>query len=71
MQKTQAVTKLKDDPLILSTDITQFLSGNTISYKEFCQELVRNKTLTTEVYDPIFNKRAFQVYEQLKEIAAE
>lgn len=33
--------------------------------------MIRNKTLLTDIYEPIFNKRVFQVYDQLKEIAAE
>jgi hypothetical protein len=33
--------------------------------------MIRNKTLLTDIYEPIFNKRTLQVYDQLKEIAAE
>jgi len=33
--KTRAEEKLKDEPLILSTDAVNYLSGNTISFLEF------------------------------------
>lgn len=33
--------------------------------------MIRNKTLLTDIYDPIYNKRVFQVQELLKDIAAE
>ena len=32
---------------------------------------MKSRTLLNDIYDPIFNKRVFQVYDQLKEIAAE
>lgn len=42
-----------------------------MSYVEFSQGMIRNKTLLSDIYEPIFNKRALQIYDQLKEIAAE
>lgn len=33
--------------------------------------MIRNKTLLSEIYEPIYNKRVFQVQDMLKEIAAE
>ncbi len=42
-----------------------------MSYVEFSQSMIRNKTLLTDIYDPIFNKRVFQIQDTLKEIAAE
>eukprot|EP00347_Sterkiella_histriomuscorum_P016943 403351256 len=71
LSKTKAEEKLKDEPLILSTDAVNYLSGNTISFMEFNQGMIRSKTLINEqLYEPVFNKRIFQVYDQLKEIAA-
>ena len=32
---------------------------------------MRSKSLINEIYEPVFNKRIFQVYDQLKEIASE
>ena len=71
LTKTDAEEKIKDEPLILVNDLTQYLSGNTMSYVEFSQGMIRNKTLLTEIYEPIYNKRVFQVQELLKDIAAE
>ena len=61
LTKTDAEEKIKDEPLILVNDLTQYLSGNTMSYVEFSQGMIRNKTLLTEIYEPIYNKRVFQV----------
>lgn len=47
------------------------MSGNTISFLEFVQALNKSRSLLNEIYEPVFNKRIFQVYDQLKEIAAE
>lgn len=71
LSKTKAENKLKDEPLILSSDAQAFLSGNTISFLEFVQALNKSRSLLNEIYEPVFNKRIFQVYDQLKEIAAE
>ena len=35
LSKTKAEEKLKNEPLILSTDAQSYLSGNTISFLEF------------------------------------
>ena len=71
LTKTDAEEQIKDQPLILVNDLTQYLSGNTMSYVEFSQGMIRNKTMLTDIYDPIYNKRVFQVQELLKDIAAE
>ena len=33
--------------------------------------MIRNKTLLTDIYEPIYNKKTFTIQEKLKEIAAE
>ena len=33
--KTDAENQIKEDPLVLVSDVTQYLSGNTMSYVEF------------------------------------
>ena len=71
LTKTDAEDLIKEEPLILVNDLTQYLSGNTMSYVEFSQGMIRNKTLLVDIYEPIYNKRVFQVHEQLKDIAAE
>jgi hypothetical protein len=35
LSKTKAEERLKDEPLILTSDAQTFLSGNTISFLEF------------------------------------
>lgn len=57
--------------MVLVNEMVTYLTGNTMSYVEFSQGMLRNKTLLNEIYDPIFNKKVFTVYDQLKEIAAE
>jgi hypothetical protein len=59
LTKTDAEDIIKDQPLILVNDLTQYLSGNSMSYVEFSQGMIRNKTLLTDIYDPIYNKRVF------------
>ena len=71
LTKTKAEDKLKDEPLVLSADVQTYLSGNTISYLEFTQGIMKSRSLLNDIYEPVFNKRIFQVYDQLKEIAAE
>lgn len=71
LTKTDAEDLIKEEPLILVNDLTQYLSGNTMSYVEFSQGMIRNKTLLVDIYEPIYNKRVFQLHEQLKDIAAE
>ena len=71
LTKTDAEQEIKDTPLILISDVTKYLSGATMSYTEFSQGMIRNQTLLNDIYDPIFNKRTQEVYNQLKEIAAE
>ena len=48
-----------------------FLSGFTISYLEFSQGMISNKTLLREIYEPVFSSQAITNYEHLKEIASE
>jgi hypothetical protein len=57
--KTNAEQKFKNEPLILASDAVALLSGNTISYLEFSQAMVRSRTLLGEIYEPVFNKRIF------------
>ena len=71
LTKTDAQGEIKDVPLILISDVTEYFKGNTISYVEFSQGMLKNKTLLQEIYEPIYNKRVFQVQDMLKEIAAE
>lgn len=71
LTKTGAEDKIANSPIVLVQDVTKYLSGSTMSYVEFSQGMIRNKTLLSDIYDPIFNKRSLQIYEQLKEIAAE
>lgn len=59
LTKTAAEEEIKDQPLILVNDLTSYLSGNTMSYVEFSQGMIRNKTMLTDIYDPIYNKRVF------------
>jgi len=59
LPKTDAHDEIKDTPLILISDVTHYFSGSTMSYVEFSQSMIRNKTLLTDIYDPIFNKRVF------------
>ena len=59
LTKTNAEEEIKDQPLILVNDLTSYLSGNTMSYVEFSQGMIRNKTMLTDIYDPIYNKRVF------------
>jgi hypothetical protein len=35
------------------------LSGNMMSYVEFSQGMLKNKTILNEIYDPIYNKKIF------------
>ena len=71
LTKTDAGDAIKDQPLVLIQDVIAHFSGATISYVEFSQGMIRNKTLLSEIYEPIYNKRVFQVQDMLKEIAAE
>ena len=59
LTKTKAEDKLKDEALILATDAQSFLTGYTISFLEFSQGLIKNKTLINDIYEPVFNKRIF------------
>ena len=66
-----ATGKLKDEPLCVVSDFVSFLSGHTISYLEFSQGIVSNKTLLKEIYEPACSSHALQNFEALKEIASE
>ena len=71
LSKTEAASELEETPLILISDVHHHFADGTISYVEFSQGMIRNRTLLTDIYEPIFNKRVFQVQDRLKEIAAE
>ena len=71
ISKTSAEERLRDDPLVTAQDAVTFLTGHTISYLEFAQGMIRSKSLSGELYEPVFNKRIFQVFDQLKEIASQ
>ena len=57
LTKTDAEEVIKRESLVLISDTTQYLSGNSISYIEFVQGMLRNKSLLTEIYEPVYNKR--------------
>jgi hypothetical protein len=67
----EAQEKLLNSPLTVVSDLTQSLSGFTISYLEFSQGMIMNKTLLRDIYEPVYNPRNYQNYEKLKEIASE
>jgi len=71
LTKTAAHDEIADMPLVLISDVHQYFADGTVSYIEFSQAMIRNKTLLNDIYEPIFNKRVFQVQDRLKEIAAE
>ena len=71
LTKTEAHDEIADTPLILISDVAHYFSDGTISYIEFSQGMIRNKTLLVDIYEPIFNKKVFQMQDRLKEIAAE
>lgn len=62
---------LKDEPLVVVSDITSLMSGHTISFLEFSQGMCQSKTLLREIYEPVFSSQVISKYEQLKEIASE
>jgi len=66
----EASAKLQSESLVVVSDFIPFLSGNTISYLEFSQGMVANKTLIREIYDPISTQKAVNL-DLLKEIASE
>ena len=66
-----ALQMLKDEPLCIVNDMTNLLSGHTISYLEFSQGMCQNKTLLRDIYEPVFSSHAISKYDQLKEIASE
>ena len=67
----EASEKLQREPLIVVSDLVPHLSGNTISYLEFSQGMILNKTLIRDIYDPISSHRGTHNADQLKEIASE
>ena len=50
LTKTDAEDQVKDEPLILIDEVTGWLNGCTISYVEFSQGMIRNRTLLNEIY---------------------
>jgi len=67
----EAADKLTDEPLCVVSDMVNYLNGHTISYLEFSQGIVSNKTLLKEIYEPIVNSHALSNYDALKELASE
>ena len=67
----EAQEKVKKESLCLVSDMVTYLSGFTISYLEFSQGMISNKTLLREIYEPVFSSQAISNYDQLKEIASE
>jgi len=59
LTKTDAEAEIKSTPLVLVSDVTKYFTGATMSYAEFSQGMIKNKTLLNEIYEPIFNKRVF------------
>lgn len=53
-----AAEKLKEEPLCVVSDFINLLNGHTISYLEFSQGIVSNKTLLKEIYEPVFSSHA-------------
>ena len=68
---SDAYEKLQREPLVVVADLVPHLSGNTISYLEFSQGMILNKTLIREIYEPISSHRSTYNVDQLKEIASE
>ena len=66
-----AAEMLKDEPLCVVNDMSNLLSGFTISYLEFSQGMCQSKTLLRDIYEPSFNSHTITKYDQLKEIASE
>ena len=66
-----AMEKLKEEPLCVVSDFVNYLNGHTISYIEFSQGIVSNRTLLKEIYEPIHNSHALSNYDALKELASE
>ena len=60
-----------EEPLCVISDMTNLLSGHTISFLEFSQGMCQSKTLLREIYEPVFSSQAISKFEQLKEIASE
>jgi len=59
LTKTDAESDIKTEPLVLVNNLTQRFTGNSMSYVEFSQAMIRNKTLLMDIYEPIYNKRVF------------
>ena len=67
----EANDKLQREALVLIPDLVPYLSGHTISYLEFSQGMVSNKTLIRDIYEPISSQKHLAHADQLKEIANE
>lgn len=57
---SEAIDKLQKEPLVVVSDLVPYLSGKTISYLEFSQGMVANKTLVRDIYEPFSNQRNVQ-----------
>lgn len=62
---------MNEEPLSVVSDFVNYLNGHSISYLEFSQGIVQNKTLLKEIYDPVVNSHALSNYDALKELASE
>ena len=67
----KALNVLKDSPLCLVSDLTQYLSGNTISYLEFTQGMIASRTILKEIYENNPQQKTVPNMDALKEIALE
>lgn len=56
---TDAENEIKNETMLLVSEMTTHFTGNQMSYVEFCQGMMRNKTLLTDIYEPIYNKKVF------------
>jgi hypothetical protein len=54
---SDAYDRLQREPLVVVSDLVPYLSGNTISYLEFSQGMVNNKTLLRDIYEPMSTQR--------------
>ena len=57
--KSVSEDKNKALPLAIISDTVPYLSGATISYIEFSQGMIKNRTLLNDIYEPIYNKKMF------------
>jgi len=68
--ETDIEEKLSSEPLVLAEDIVPHLTG-TISYKKFCNGMLKNRNLILSIYKPAFSNLTFEKIEALKKLAEE